>query len=142
PGTHKDGVTFYDSYNDVLHTGDLLYAGRIQIANDRDYVASLTRLKDWAATHSVKWVMGGHIDMMFVPGRSYPRFATFRPYEHVLELKPALIDEALLHATRVAGQPGVAVHAEFALLNRVSPDEGVYRVSPEMPDIPVPTWLP
>ena len=39
------------------------------IGNDRDYVASLTRLKQWNESHAVKWVMGGHVDMMFVPGR-------------------------------------------------------------------------
>lgn len=40
PGAHKDGITFYDSYNRLLHTGDFFYPGRIQIANDRDYAAS------------------------------------------------------------------------------------------------------
>ncbi len=45
PGAHKDGLTFYDPYNDFLHTGDLLFPGKINISNDRDYVASLERLK-------------------------------------------------------------------------------------------------
>ena len=142
PGTHKDGLTFYDSYNCFLHTGDLLYPGRIEIANDRDYVASLSRLKQWSETHPVKWVMGGHIGMMFAPGRAYPRFATNRPFEHVLQLEASLIEDALQHAVAVAGKADVVFRNDYILLNRVGPDEKIYRTSTDMPDIPVPYWLP
>ena len=142
PGTHIDGLSFYDRYNAMLHTGDLLYPGRIQIANDKDYIASLARLQRWSETHPVKWVLGGHVEMMFVPGRAYPRFANYRPFEHVLQLEPALIQDALDHATAVAGKPEVVFRTDYILLNRVGPDEQVYRTSPEMPDIPVPFWLP
>jgi glyoxylase-like metal-dependent hydrolase (beta-lactamase superfamily II) len=142
PGTHKDGVTFYDSYTKLLYTGDLLYPGRIMIANDRDYVASLTRLKQWNESHAVKWVMGGHVEMMFVPGRAYPRFRNHREFEHVLQLEPKVIAEALASAETVVGQQKVVFQEEFILLNRVGPDEQVYRTSADMPDIPVPFWLP
>ena len=70
PDAHKDGLTFYDPYNDFLHTGDLIFPGKINISNDKDYVASLQRLKQWKDTHPVKWIMGGHIEMQFVPGLS------------------------------------------------------------------------
>ena len=142
PGTHKDGITFYDRYNCFLHTGDLLYPGRIQIANDRDYVASLTRLQQWTETHPVKWIMGGHIEMMFAPGRAYPRFKNYRPFEHVLELEPPVLAEALEGATAVLGKPEVVFRTDFILLNRVGPDEKNYRTSPDLPFIPVPIWLP
>jgi glyoxylase-like metal-dependent hydrolase (beta-lactamase superfamily II) len=142
PGTHKDGLTFYDRYNGFLYTGDLLYSGRIQIANDRDYVTSLTKLRRWSEMHPVKWVMGGHVEMMFVPGRAYPRFANNRPFEHVLQLETPSIKEALSHATGMVGKAGVVFRTDFILLNRVGPDEQVYRTSAEMPDIPVPFWLP
>jgi len=142
PGTHKDGITFYDSYNRFLYTGDLLYPGRIQIANDRDYIASLNRLQQWTASHPLKWLMGGHVEMMFIPGRAYPRFRNYRPYEHTLELDAAILPEALQYATAIAGQSKVVFRSEFILLNRVGPDEQVYRVSPDMPNINVPFWLP
>jgi len=142
PGAHKDGITFYDRYNGFLHTGDLLYPGRIQIANDRDYVASLTRLEQWTEAHPVKWIMGGHIEMMFAPGRAYPRFKNYRPFEHVLELEPSVLAEALEGATAVLGKPDVVFRTDFILLNRVGPDEKNYRTSPDLPFIPVPIWLP
>jgi glyoxylase-like metal-dependent hydrolase (beta-lactamase superfamily II) len=125
-----------------LHTGDLLFPGRIQIANEHDYVTSLTRLKKLSASQPVKWVMGGHIDMMFVPGRAYPRFSTYKPYERVLQLEPEAIDEALQHARALAGKADVAMRADFHLLNRVGPDEKIYRTSPEFPDIAASIWLP
>jgi glyoxylase-like metal-dependent hydrolase (beta-lactamase superfamily II) len=142
PGTHKDGVTFYDRYNCLLHTGDLLYPGRIQIANDTGYVASLARLQHWSETRPVKWIMGGHVEMMFVPGRAYPRFANNRPFEHTLQLDPSSIAEALARATAIVGKPQVVFGAEFILLNRVGPDEQVYRTSPQFPEIDVPIWTP
>jgi len=140
PGTHKDGLSFYDTYTCLLFTGDLLYAGRVQIANDRDYVASLERLQQWKQDHPLKWVLGGHVEMMFVPGRAYPRFSTNRPFEHVLQLEPEAIDEAVEHGRAVVGKPAVVFRTDFILLNRVSPDEKVYQSAPDLPRVPVPYW--
>jgi len=123
PGTHKNGISFYDPYCDLLFTGDLLYPGKIQIANDKDFIASLERLQQWKNTHSVKWVLGGHIEMQFVPGKAYPRFYTYKPYERVLQMEPELIDEALVYAREVAGKQTMLVRPDFQLLNRVSPDQ-------------------
>jgi len=142
PGAHKDGVSFYDRYNCFLLTGDFFFPGRIQIANDRDYAASLARLVEWNRAHSVKWVMGGHIDMMFLPGRAYPRFATNKPLERLLQMEPSLLADALTQSGSLVGKPGVAIRADYALLNRVSPDEDAYYVAPDLPYIDVSYWLP
>jgi glyoxylase-like metal-dependent hydrolase (beta-lactamase superfamily II) len=123
PGTHKDGVSFYDPYCDFLITGDLLYPGKIQISNDKDFVSSLERLQQWKNSHSVKWVMGGHVEMQFLPGKAYPRFYTYKPYERVLQMEPEMIDEALLYAKEVVGKQTVLVRPDFHLLNGVSPDQ-------------------
>ena len=138
PGTHKDGLTFYDRYNDFLHTGDFLFPGKINIANDRDYVASLARLKKWKDAHSVKWIMGGHVEMQFVPGKAYPRFYTYKPYEHLLQLEPSLIDEALTYAQQVQGQQLVLIRPEFILLNRVGPDQRTTVFPEGVPNITAP----
>lgn len=122
PGTHRDGVSFYDPYCDFLFTGDLLFPGKINISNDDDFVTSLERLKAFAASNPVKWVLGGHIEMMFVPGKYYPRFATYKPYERLLEMEPALIDEAIQYAREVQGKDMILIRPDFALFNGVSPD--------------------
>jgi glyoxylase-like metal-dependent hydrolase (beta-lactamase superfamily II) len=140
PGTHRDGVTFYDPYCDFLFTGDLLFPGKINIGNDRDFIASLERLQTFAAGRPVKWVLGGHVEMMFVPGKYYPRFATYKPYERVLEMAPDLIGEALKYAQEVRGKDMMLIRPDFALFNGVSPDqrtqvwpEGVPNINPPRP---------
>jgi len=138
PGTHKDGVSFYDPYCDFLFTGDLLFPGKINIGNDRDFLASLERLKAFAAAKPVKWLLGGHVEMMFVPGKYYPRFATYKPYERVLEMTPDLIDEAIVHARAVQGKDMMLIRPDFVLFNGVSPDQRT-KVWPEgVPNIDAP----
>jgi glyoxylase-like metal-dependent hydrolase (beta-lactamase superfamily II) len=138
PGAHKDGVAFYDPYNDFLYTGDLIFPGKINISNDKDYVASLTRLKEWKDTHPVKWVMGGHIEMQFVPGKAYPRFYTYKPYERLLQMGPELIDEALIYAQEVLGKEMMLVRPDFILLNGVSPDQKTLVFPAGVPNINAP----
>ncbi|ADW69363.1 MBL fold metallo-hydrolase [Granulicella tundricola] len=135
PGTHKDGVSFYDPYCDFLFTGDLLYPGKIQISNDKDFVASLERLKQWKDTHPVKWVLGGHVEMQFLPGKAYPRFYTYKPYERLLPMEPPLIDEALAAAKEIVGKETVLVRVDFQLLNRVSPDQKTLDFPAGVPNI-------
>lgn len=140
PGAHRDGLSFYDPYCDFLFTGDLLFPGRISISNDRDYVASLERLQAFTQGNPVKWVLGGHVDMMFVPGQHYPRFATHKPYERVLEMEPALIAEALQYARQIRGRESKLIRPDFVFFNGVSPDqrsadwpEGVPQINPPHP---------
>jgi glyoxylase-like metal-dependent hydrolase (beta-lactamase superfamily II) len=140
PGTHKDGISLYDPYTGFLLTGDFFYPGKIQISNDKDFVASLERLKQFRDKRPVKWVMGGHVEMMFVPGKAYPRFATYKPYERVLQMDPALLDEALTYAREIAGKSLMLIRPDFILLNDVSPDqrtriwpEGVPNIDPPRP---------
>jgi len=138
PGTHKDGVSFYDPYCCFLFTGDLLFPGKINISNDGDFVASLERLKSFAASRTLKWVLGGHVEMMFVPGKYYPRFANYKPYERVLEMVPALIDEALTYAREIRGKDMMLIRPDFAFFNGVSPDQRT-QVWPEgVPNINAP----
>jgi glyoxylase-like metal-dependent hydrolase (beta-lactamase superfamily II) len=138
PGAHKDGITLYDRYNQFLYTGDLLFPGKINISNDRDYTTSLTRLVEWKKTHPVKWIMGGHIEMQFVPGKAYPRFATYKPYEHLLQLTPEVLDEALLYAKEVQGKQIALVRPDFILLNGVSPDQKTTVFPEGVPNINAP----
>ncbi|NIJ06661.1 glyoxylase-like metal-dependent hydrolase (beta-lactamase superfamily II) [Sphingomonas vulcanisoli] len=140
PGTHKDGVSFYDPYCDLLFTGDFIFPGRINIGNDRDFVVSLERLKTFVAANNVKYILGGHIEMMFAPGKYYPRFYTYKPYERVLELEPSIIDELIQYGREVQGKEMVLIRPDFVLFNGVSPDQktlvwpaGVPNITPPRP---------
>jgi glyoxylase-like metal-dependent hydrolase (beta-lactamase superfamily II) len=123
PGTHKDGLSFYDSSTGHLFTGDLLFPGRILISNEADYIASLARLESFAVAHPIRWLLGGHIEMSATPGVQYSTRTNFKPNEHVLQLEPEAIGEALLHARRLQGQLTYSIRPEFILFNRIGPDE-------------------
>jgi len=138
PGTHRDGVSFYDPYCDILFTGDLLFPGRINISNDADFVTSLERLQDFAAANPVRWILGGHIDSMFVPGKTHRRFMTFKPYERVLEMGPEAIDDALATAREIRGRKLMMIRSDFSLLNGVSPDARTRDWPEGVPNISVP----
>ena len=135
PGTHRDGLSFYDRYTQILFTGDLLFPGKIRIAHERDLVASLQRLQQWKAQHPVHCVMGGHIDMQFLPGKAYNRFATFKPYERELPLSPETIDEALACAEEIRGKRTVLARTAFLMSNGVGPDEEPDALPAGMPDL-------
>ncbi len=80
PGSHKDGITFYDRYNCFL-TGDLCSAGTFRSPTpDRDYVLPPPRLRQWTGLIPVKWIMGGHIEVRCSPpGRASPASRTIAP---------------------------------------------------------------
>jgi glyoxylase-like metal-dependent hydrolase (beta-lactamase superfamily II) len=140
PGAHRDGMSYYDPYNAFLHTGDLLFPGRIMIGNENDYLASLEHLKDFTRAHPLKWIMGGQIDMSFLPGVEFMRLITYKPTEHVLELEAAALDEALTTAKRLRGKADVAVRAEFTMRNGVGPDHRNRTRPTDLP--PIPTVVP
>ncbi len=136
PGTHKDGLTFYDRYTGLLFTGDLLFPGRIHISNDADYIRSLETIEAFVKANPVRWLLGAHIEMTAGPGIHYPMRTNFKPNEHALQLEPEAIGEALQHARRLQGKSDVAIRAEFHLLNRVGVD---YRGDwpSDLPPVPV-----
>jgi glyoxylase-like metal-dependent hydrolase (beta-lactamase superfamily II) len=138
PGTHRDGISFYDRYTNLLFTGDLIFPGKIQIANDRDYIASIERLQQWKTANPVKWVLGGHIDMQFLPGRAYGRFGTFKPYERDLQMLPALIDDALETAKQIAGKQMAIARSDFWMIRGVGPDQRPTSFPEGLPNINAP----
>ena len=78
--------------------------------------------------------------MQFVPGKAYPRFATYKPYERLLQMEPELLDDAIASAKQVVGKELALVRPDFILLNRVSPDQrtsifpaGVPNITPPRP---------
>ena len=119
PGAHIDGITFYDPYNNFLYTGDFLFPGRIMISNEKDYAASIKRLKGVADRFPVKWVMGGQIEMTNLPGVDYSRMTYYRPAERVLEMNPSVIAEAQELSTAMMFVAGATARTDFIMMNKV-----------------------
>ena len=90
----------------------------------------------------MKWLMGGHIEMQFVPGKLI-RFATCKPHERLLQMEPNLIDDALASAQEIVGREIALVRPDFILLNRGSPDQETPVFPEGVPNInaPRPVWI-
>lgn len=123
PGVFRDSVSFYDPYNDFLHTGHTILPGRIVIANYEAYRTSINRLYDFSQANPVKWIMGGHIEMTVIPGKDYARRWWFKPNERVLQMDGSLLREIAGVTITIAGQKQQVFQPDYVLMNEMGPGE-------------------
>lgn len=119
PGVADMALSVYDPYTDLLFTGTTFLPGRIVIRDFEAYDASIERLRDFAASQPVKWVMGGHIDMSAVPGVDYRLRSNYRPNERVLQMDPELLSTARDVVMLINGRQHVELLADFIVMNDV-----------------------
>ena len=101
PGHDENSVALYDRRTQLLLTGDIVYPGHLFVFSDRawpKFVASITRLVDWAATHPVSHVVGCHVETRAEPGRPFAYGTEVQPGEHPLQLPPTILPEILTAA--------------------------------------------
>ena len=118
PGHHPSSVTLYDRQTQLLLTGDIVYPGHLFVFSANDwpvFVASIERLAEFAATHPVQWVVGCHIEMPSIPGRSYAYGQSVHLFEHVLQFKPTTLAEILEAAYEQDGDPECTKYDEFVI---------------------------
>lgn len=87
----------------------------ISRAGHAEYLASIDRIARFAAARQVRWLLGAHIEMAPVPGKSFEPDERVRQAEHVLELPPAIVPEIRQALSKMGGRPRVEVHDEFVL---------------------------
>lgn len=117
PGHEPAHIMVYDARTRLLFSGDTLYPGRIYVPIDKfaDFQASTDRLANFAHSHSIRAVLGAHIEMTTTPGQDYPMKAATHPSEHGLALAPAQIDELQKAAAAAATPPVIDRHADFII---------------------------
>lgn len=95
PGHQKAAIMVYDPQLRILLSGDTLYPGRLYVPVNflDDNRASVDRVARFARTHSIRAVLGAHIEMTRTPGKDYGHEAPAHPDEHPLELPAAAIGE-------------------------------------------------
>ena len=119
PGVADMALSIYDPYTDFLFTGTTFLPGRIVIRDFDAYDDSIEKLRDFAATHAVKWVMGGQIDMRDSPGQDYRLRSNYRPNEHDLQLDPAHLSTARDVVKLINGRTQTELLADFIVMNGV-----------------------
>jgi glyoxylase-like metal-dependent hydrolase (beta-lactamase superfamily II) len=115
PGHEPSHVALYDRATGLLLTGDTLYPGLLVVNDWAAYVASAARLKTFAATHPVTFVLGGHVEMTNQPGHWFGLGTLFQPGEHVLQLGPQHLDEWAAAVQRLANHPQTDRHGDFII---------------------------
>jgi glyoxylase-like metal-dependent hydrolase (beta-lactamase superfamily II) len=63
PGHVVSEFAHYDSYTQILYTGDMFYRGRCYISFWQPWFDSMRRLIDFCDTHPVTHVMGCHVEI-------------------------------------------------------------------------------
>ena len=63
PGHVISEFAFYDTYTQILFTGDMFYRGRCYISFWQPWFDSMKRLIDFVDTHPVTHVMGCHVEI-------------------------------------------------------------------------------
>jgi glyoxylase-like metal-dependent hydrolase (beta-lactamase superfamily II) len=127
PGVFRDSLSFYDQYNDLLHTGHTILPGRIVIANYEVYMDSLRRLLAFNADgHPIKWIMGGHVEMKKTPGSDYTRRWTFKPEQRVLQMNGSLLKEIAGVTQLIDGHRQMMIQPDYIVMNEMGPGERLY----------------
>ena len=89
PGHQAASIAIYDRRTALLLTGDTFYPGRLYVADTAAFAMSIRRLATFAAQHSVKSLLGTHVENSSTPFVDYPVGTIDQPHEHVLQLSVA-----------------------------------------------------
>ena len=116
PGHVVSEFAYYDSYTQILFTGDMFYRGRCYISFWEMWMESMKRLMAFVDTHPVTHVIGCHVEISRT-GEDYPYGVTYQPDEAPVQLTVA----ELRHAYEVAKtikEPGIYFTGSVFLCNQ------------------------
>ena len=117
PGHHPTAVAIYDSWTEMLVTGDSVYPGRLYAFDPPAFVRSMDRLASFAEDRNVSHVMGCHIEMTRTPGKDYPIGTRYQPEEPPLQMTMAQLVSVKKAVASINGRTGKYVLEDFAILN-------------------------
>jgi glyoxylase-like metal-dependent hydrolase (beta-lactamase superfamily II) len=117
PGHHQAAITVFDPRTGFLLTGDTVYPGRLYVSDIGQFIASLDRMTEFAASRPVTHVMGCHIEMTRRANRDYPVGTTYQPDEPPLPMTVAQLSRVRDAARSVASRPGAHAFGDFIIFN-------------------------
>jgi glyoxylase-like metal-dependent hydrolase (beta-lactamase superfamily II) len=121
PGHESSHIAVYDRATGLLLTGDSLYPGLLVVHDWAAYVASAARLRAFADTHPVTFVLGGHVEMTATPRRWFGLGALFQPNEHVLQLEARHLREWADAVHALGAHPRTERHDDFIIYPATDP---------------------
>ena len=116
PGHVASEFAYYDSYTQILYTGDMFYRGRCYITFWQPWFDSMTRLIEFCDTHPVSHVMGCHVEIS-TTGEDYPYGLTWQPDEAPVQMTVDQLREAYAYAQTIT-EPGIYFTGTVFLCNQ------------------------
>jgi hydroxyacylglutathione hydrolase len=115
PGHVMSEFAYYDTYTQILFTGDMFYRGRCYISFWKIWFESMKRLMTFLETHPVTHVVGCHIEISRT-GEDYPYGITYQPDEAPWQLTVAELRQAYEMAKTIT-KPGIYFTGSVFLCN-------------------------
>lgn len=119
PGLDATAISVYDTWSDLLFTGNTFYPGRLVIRDFAAYRQSLTRLVAFSKDNPVQWIFGGRIEMSARAGMDYLLRANYRPNERVLQMPPQALLQALQVVSLINGNTDIRILDDFIVMHGV-----------------------
>lgn len=118
PGHQSSEIAMYDTWTDLLYTGDMFYRGRLYLEDFDAWADSITRLRELAREYPVTHLVNNHIEMTNTPMLDYPVGTTWHPDEPPMEMTLEMLDMAVDAINDVTG-PGIYKYDDFLLYNEI-----------------------
>lgn len=116
PGHMISEFAYYDTYTQILYTGDMFYCGRCYITYWDKWVASMKRLIDFVDANPVSHTVGCHIEISRT-GEDYPYGLTWQPDEAPVQLTVAELRKAW-DVPQTIAKPGIYFTGSVFLCNQ------------------------
>jgi glyoxylase-like metal-dependent hydrolase (beta-lactamase superfamily II) len=116
PGHVVSEFAYYDSYTQILFTGDMFYRGRCYISFWDPWFDSMKRLIEFCDTHPVAHVMGCHVEISR-DGQDYAYGMTYQPDEAPVEMTVQQLRDAFAMAKTIT-KPGIYFTGTVFLCNQ------------------------
>jgi glyoxylase-like metal-dependent hydrolase (beta-lactamase superfamily II) len=118
PGHQSSEIALYDTWTDLLYTGDMLYRGRLYLEDWQAWKASIKRLRDMADDYPVAHLVNNHIEMTATPTIDYPIGTTWQPDEPPMQMTLDMLNTAVSASTEIE-RPGIYKYDHFLIYNEV-----------------------
>ncbi len=118
PGHQSSEIALYDTWTDLLYTGDMLYRGRLYLEDWQAWKASIKRLRGMADDYPVAHLVNNHIEMTATPTIDYPIGTTWQPDEPPMQMTLDMLNTAVSASTEIE-RPGIYKYDHFLIYNEV-----------------------
>ncbi|MDX2182337.1 MAG: MBL fold metallo-hydrolase [Bryobacteraceae bacterium] len=116
PGHIDSEFAYYDTYTQILFTGDMFYRGRCYVGNFTAWMASMKRLVEFAEKYPVTHIVGCHIEISKT-GKDYPRATTYQPDEPPLQMDVAMLKRTYEFGKAIT-KPGIYFTGDVYIANQ------------------------